>query len=278
LPPPDCKPTMDTMNFIRAHLVGGPREWDYTPEQLLQILNAVKEVFKTQPILLRIYAPIKICGDLHGQYNDLLQIFQNCGWPYNTRYLFLGDYIDRGTCSLEVITLLFACKIAFPNDVYLLRGNHEIPQTNKTYGFWTELRVRYPNKYTGLYDAFSAVFAEMPLAAVINDSMLAVHGGIAPALKSLKSISAIRRPIEDPAGLAEDLLWSDPDERTKGFAKNNERGCAYLFGEDAVREACDRLGIKTIVRAHQMIEKGYQFFAKGKVITLFSAPGYDATY
>ncbi|GMT27494.1 hypothetical protein PFISCL1PPCAC_18791, partial [Pristionchus fissidentatus] len=269
--------TMDIMAFVRAHLVAGPREWDYTPEQLLEIHMNVKEVFKSQPTLLHVYAPIKICGDIHGQYNDLLHIFQNCGWPYLTRYLFLGDYIDRGTCSLEVITLLFACKIAFPNDVYLLRGNHEIPSTNKSYGFWTDLRIRYPNRFPAIYESFSSVFALMPLAAVVNDSILALHGGIAPKLNSLKDIADIKRPLLEPAGLAEDILWSDPCE-DKGFAKNVDRGCSFTFGEDVVAEKCDKLGIKTIVRAHQQIEKGYQFFAKGRVITLFSAPGYDAVY
>ncbi|KAJ1365454.1 hypothetical protein KIN20_025759 [Parelaphostrongylus tenuis] len=240
------------------------------------ILERAMEAMKSSPILLEVRCPVNICGDIHGQYGDLMRIFNACGLPFKQRYLFLGDYVDRGRHSLEVILLLLALRIQFPRKVYLLRGNHELSNINRVYGFNAEIRQRYRNlaESKALYDHFNEVFAQMPLAAIVSGRILCMHGGLSPNLNSLDDIRKLQRPLRVVRGLAQDLLWADPETGTKGFQQNKIRAVSHIFGEDMVRDKCKQLNIDLIIRAHQVVEFGYAFFCGRSLITVFSAARY----
>lgn len=211
------------------------------PAQLRALCSAAQDVFMARPMLLRIPAPVQVCGDVHGQFFDLLRIFELGGAPAPDRpYLFLGDYVDRGKQSIETIALLFALKVKFPDAVHLLRGNHEAAAINKLYGFFDECKRRYNVK---LWKSFVDAFNCMPVAAIVDGRIFCAHGGISPELcvpGSLAAIEALRRPTDVPdAGLLCDLLWSDPDRSVAEWAEN-DRGVSWTFGVDALHTSSGR--------------------------------------
>ena len=244
--------------------------------QILTLLDNMICVFKNEPNLLRVEAPVMICGDIHGQYHDLIRVFEMNGYPPLTKYLFLGDYVDRGKYSLETICLLFVLKLKFPEHVYLLRGNHEDESLNRAYGFYDECKRKYNVK---VFKLFTEVFKWLPISACVSDKILCMHGGISPDLHYIEDINSISRNIPIPDdGLLCDLLWSDPDKNVTGFAVNDDRGVGYTFGKDAVKALVERNGLDLICRAHQVVEDGYEFFANKKLVTIFSAPNYDNSF
>jgi len=235
------------------------------------LIETAREIFISQPVLLDLEAPLKIVGDIHGQYYDLLRLFEYGGFPPEANYLFLGDYVDRGPHGLETICLLLAYKIKYPENFFMLRGNHESAAINRIYGFYEECRERYNLK---IWKAFNDCFNCLPLGAIIEDKILCIHGGLSPDLKNLEQIRRIVRPTEIPdGGLLCDLLWADPDAETTGWSEN-DRGVSFTFGGDVVENFLKRHEFDLIVRAHQVVEDGYEFFAKRKLVTVFSAPNY----
>lgn len=166
-----------------------------TEHEIRQICLSSKEVFLSQPNLLELEAPIKICGDIHGQYSDLLRLFEYGGFPPEANYLFLGDYVDRGKQSMETICLLLAYKIKYPENFFLLRGNHECASINRIYGFYDECKRRYNIR---LWKTFTECFNCLPVAAVVDEKILCMHGGISPELKNLDQIKKVPRPIDVP--------------------------------------------------------------------------------
>lgn len=242
---------------------------------VLTICNFMKEVFANENVLLKLSAPITIAGDTHGQFTDLLRLFEVGGYPPSTTYLFLGDYVDRGKFSVESICLLFALKIRYPENIFLLRGNHEDASLNRVYGFYDECKRKYNVK---VWKTFVDVFNWMPISAIIDGKILCMHGGLSPDLHNVAQIETIQRPCKIPdSGIMCDLLWSDPEKGIIGW-KPNDRGISYIFGEDTVKAFLDRNNLDLICRAHQVVEDGYEFFANRGLITLFSAPNYDSTY
>ncbi|KTG47938.1 hypothetical protein cypCar_00000367 [Cyprinus carpio] len=230
-----------------------------------------REIFLSQPILLELEAPLKICGDIHGQYTDLLRLFEYGGFPPEANYLFLGDYVDRGKQSLETICLLLAYKIKYPENFFLLRGNHECASINRIYGFYDECKRRFNIK---LWKTFTDCFNCLPIAAIIDEKIFCCHGGLSPDLQSMEQIRRIMRPTDVPdTGLLCDLLWSDPDKDVQGWGEN-DRGVSFTFGADVVSKFLNRHDLDLICRAHQVVEDGYEFFAKRQLVTLFSAPNY----
>jgi len=235
------------------------------------LCRKAREIFISQPILLELAAPIKICGDVHGQYTDLIRLFNYGGFPPEANYLFLGDYVDRGKQSLETICLLLAYKIKYPENFFLLRGNHECASINRIYGFYDECKRRYNVK---LWRVFTDCFNCLPIAALIDEKILCMHGGLSPDLKTMEQIRRIVRPTDVPdTGLICDLLWSDPDQDVTGWGES-DRGVSYTFGSDIVSNFLKKQEMDLICRAHQVVEDGYQFFAKRQLVTLFSAPNY----
>lgn len=230
-----------------------------------------REIFLSQPILLELEAPLKICGDIHGQYYDLLRLFEYGGFPPESNYLFLGDYVDRGKQSLETICLLLAYKIKYPENFFLLRGNHECASINRIYGFYDECKRRYNIK---LWKTFTDCFNCLPVAAILDEKIFCCHGGLSPDLQSMEQIRRIMRPTDVPdQGLLCDLLWSDPDKEVTGWGEN-DRGVSYTFGPDIVAKFLHKHDFDLICRAHQVVEDGYEFYAKRQLVTLFSAPNY----
>jgi len=239
--------------------------------EILFLCDQAKKIFMKQPMLLKVEAPVKICGDIHGQFRDLLNLFDFGGFPPSVEYLFLGDYVDRGKQSLETICLLFAYKIKYPGKIHLLRGNHESASINKIYGFFDECKRRYNIKVWKFFiDAFNC----LPISAIVGERILCMHGGISPKLRSVAQIENIQRPTDIPdEGLLCDLLWSDPESNLKGWGAN-DRGVSITFGSDVVKNFLESADLDLICRAHQVVEEGYEFFADKHLVTVFSAPNY----
>lgn len=248
------------------------RQAQVTEAEVRQLCQVSKDILLNQPNLLELEAPIKICGDIHGQYSDLLRLFEYGGYPPQAKYLFLGDYVDRGKQSIETICLLLSYKIKFPENIFLLRGNHECASINKIYGFYDECKRRYNVR---IWKAFIECFNCLPVAALIDEKILCMHGGLSPDLKDLRQIrDDIMRPLDVPDhGLLCDLLWADPDKDIEGWGEN-DRGVSYTFGADKVTEFLQKHDLDLICRAHQVVEDGYEFFAKRQLVTIFSAPNY----
>eukprot|EP00199_Chlamydomonas_sp_CCMP681_P002063 CAMPEP_0119104540 /NCGR_PEP_ID=MMETSP1180-20130426/2729_1 /TAXON_ID=3052 ORGANISM="Chlamydomonas cf sp, Strain CCMP681" /NCGR_SAMPLE_ID=MMETSP1180 /ASSEMBLY_ACC=CAM_ASM_000741 /LENGTH=400 /DNA_ID=CAMNT_0007089335 /DNA_START=134 /DNA_END=1337 /DNA_ORIENTATION=- len=250
---------------------GRGRQVQLAETDIRMLCLTAKEIFMSQPNLLELEAPIKICGDIHGQYSDLLRLFEYGGFPPEANYLFLGDYVDRGKHSLETICLLLAFKIKYPENFFLLRGNHECASINRIYGFYDECKRRYNIR---LWRTFTDCFNCLPVAALIDEKILCMHGGLSPELKSLEQIKRIARPTDVPdSGLLCDLLWADPDKDIQGWGEN-DRGVSYTFGPDCVTEFLQKHDLDLVCRAHQVVEEGYEFFAKRQLVTIFSAPNY----
>ncbi|KAF4670898.1 Serine/threonine-protein phosphatase PP1-gamma catalytic subunit [Perkinsus olseni] len=242
-----------------------------TDGEIRALCNKSRQIFLEQPNLLELEAPIKICGDVHGQYYDLLRLFEYGGFPPEANYLFLGDYVDRGKQSLETICLLLAYKIKYPENFFLLRGNHECASINRIYGFYDECKRRYNIK---LWKTFTDCFNCLPVAAIVDEKIFCMHGGLSPELNSMDQIKRILRPTDVPdTGLLCDLLWSDPEQDISGWGEN-DRGVSFTFGADIVQACLRKHDLDLICRAHQVVEDGYEFFAKRQLVTLFSAPNY----
>lgn len=226
--------------------------------------------FMSQPMFLELEPPIKIVGDIHGQYYDLLRLFEYGGYPPDANYLFLGDYVDRGKQSIESICLLLAYKIKYTENFFILRGNHECASINRIYGFYDECKRRYSPR---LWKRFTDCFNCLPVAGIVADKIFCMHGGLSPELKSFDQIKKLARPTGVPdTGLLCDLLWADP-EQIVGWGES-DRGVSYIFGPDVVDSFCKRFSIDLICRAHQVVEDGYEFFAGRRLVTIFSAPNY----
>lgn len=268
--------TFDVDNIIEQLLkVRGSKpgkEVNLPENTIKELISRVQKILMSQPMLLRLEAPIKICGDIHGQYFDLLRLFEYGGFPPESKYLFLGDYVDRGKQSIETICLLFAYKVKYPDNFFILRGNHETDSINRLYGFYDECKRRYSVK---LWKIFSDCFNCLPVSALISDRILCMHGGLSPSLQSVDDISSIERPCVVPEeGLLCDILWSDPDRNLDQGWAMNDRGVSFTFSETVVEQFLENLELDLICRAHQVVEDGYDFFADRGLVTIFSAPNY----
>eukprot|EP00792_Barthelona_sp_PAP020_P005602 TRINITY_DN2723_c0_g2_i1.p1 TRINITY_DN2723_c0_g2~~TRINITY_DN2723_c0_g2_i1.p1 ORF type:complete len:339 (+),score=52.71 TRINITY_DN2723_c0_g2_i1:49-1017(+) len=268
--------TLDEMisKLISIRHKDGNNTVDITEQEIKALIEESRVIFQQQPTLLRIAPPLFICGDLHGQYSDLLRIFDYGGYPPDANYLFLGDYVDRGPQSLEVICLLLAYKIKYPENFFILRGNHESQGINRMYGFYDELKRRFKNGHK-LWRSFGQLFNFLPIAATVDDRIFCVHGGIGPDVHSLDQIAKISRPRELPSeGLLCDLVWADPDESIDEFGPSN-RGISVSFGKKAIDRFLHNNDLDLICRAHQVRERGYDFYkGERKLVTIFSASNY----
>uniref|UniRef100_A0A8R1E432 Serine/threonine-protein phosphatase n=1 Tax=Caenorhabditis japonica TaxID=281687 RepID=A0A8R1E432_CAEJA len=245
-------------------------------EKLCGLLSSASQIFKQQGSMLEIEAPVKICGDVHGQFSDVLRLFDRGGFPPLVNYLFLGDYVDRGPQSLETVSLFMAYKVKFPGNFFLLRGNHECGAINRVYGFLDEVQRKYGSKFgTVMWNNFQAVFAWMPYTALVSGKILCMHGGISKRMSSLNQLRNLKRPILDipNPSLEIDILWADPDNLVRGFDEST-RGVGMVFGDEALQDTMEKLGVDLIARAHQVVQDGYEFFHKKRLVTIFSAPHY----
>jgi len=246
-----------------------------TEIELKYLINTSKKILIEQPTFLELETPITVCGDIHGQYPDLLRLFDLGGYPPDTNYLFLGDYVDRGAQSIETISLLLAYKIKYEENFFILRGNHECASINRMYGFYDECKRRYNIK---IWKNFVDLFNCLPIAACIDDKIFLVHGGLSPELKNIDDIKKIMRPTDVPEeGLLCDLLWSDPENSTKDWGEN-DRGVSVTFNVKVLEKFLEKNDLDLLCRAHQVVEEGYEFFGDKKLVTVFSAPNYCGEY
>ena len=265
----NVEPIIEKLLAVRGNKPG--KQVDLKEEEIKFLIDKSLAIIKEQKMLVELEAPLHVCGDIHGQYYDLLRIFEHCGYPDDYNYLFLGDYVDRGKQSLETVCLLLCYKIKYPDKVTLLRGNHESSVTNRIYGFYDECKRRYNVK---LWKNFTELFNYLPVAALIDDKILCMHGGLSPDLNSIQNIQEISRPTDIPdTGLLCDLLWSDPDKEAVDYDEN-DRGVSVIFGEKVVTDFNKKNDLDLIIRAHQVVDEGYEFFANRQLITIFSAPNY----
>ena len=251
----------------------------------LQIVQMAQALFRREPNLVELQDPVTIVGDIHGQYYDMLKLLDLGGNPERTKYVFLGDYVDRGSFSLEVVMVLFSIKINYPSTVFLLRGNHECRQLTTFFSFRKECLYKHDLE---LYDRCMECFDCMPLACIVDGKFLTVHGGIGPDINTLADINAINRFQEPPKlGSYCDILWADPLEtegRTQPFRTNDVRGCSYFFTKEAVVSFLKRNDILSVIRAHEAQLDGFKMYNwNGEedfpaVITVFSAPNYCDVY
>ncbi|KAJ7071049.1 phosphoprotein phosphatase PPZ [Mycena amicta] len=216
--------------------------------EITAICLAAREIFLNQPTLVELSPPVKIVGDVHGQYSDLIRLFEMCGFPPAANYLFLGDY-----------------------NFFLLRGNHECANVTRVYGFYDECKRRCNIK---TWKTFIDVFNCLPIAAIVASKIFCVHGGLSPSLHSMDDIKRIQRPTDVPDyGLLNDLLWSDPSDTALDW-EDNERGVSYCFGKGIINDFLVRYDIDLICRAHMVVEDGYEFWNDRTLVTVFSAPNY----
>lgn len=274
------------LEFLKDHFY---REGRLSNDQAIRIVEAGTRILEQEPTLLEVDAPITICGDVHGQFFDLLKLFEVGGTPGpGTRYLFLGDYVDRGYFSVECVVYLWSLKIHYPDSIYLLRGNHECRHLTEYFTFKLECVHKYG---VDLYEACLASFCALPLAAIMNRQFLCVHGGLSPELHTLDDLRRIDRFREPPThGIMCDLLWADPCEdfgAEKGnehFVHNSVRGCSFFYSYHAACAFLEANGLLSIIRAHEAQDAGYRMYRKTKstgfpsVMTIFSAPNYLDAY
>ena len=239
--------------------------------EITAICSAARELFLSQPALLELSPPVKIVGDVHGQYTDLIRLFEMCGFPPNSNFLFLGDYVDRGKQSLETILLLLCYKLRYPENFFLLRGNHECANVTRVYGFYDECKRRCNVK---VWKTFIDTFNVLPIASIVAGKIFCVHGGLSPSLSHMDDIRNIARPTDVPDyGLLNDLLWSDPADMEADW-EANERGVSYCFGKKVIMEFLQKHDFDLVCRAHMVVEDGYEFFNERVLVTVFSAPNY----
>lgn len=239
--------------------------------EIALICQTAREIFLAQPIVLDLLPPVKIVGDVHGQYGDLIRMFDMCGFPPSSNFLFLGDYVDRGKQSLETILLLLCYKIKYPENFFLLRGNHECANVTRVYGFYDECKRRCNIK---TWKIFIDTFNTLPIAAIVAQKIFCVHGGLSPSLNNMNELRSIQRPTDVPDyGLLNDILWSDPAD-TENEWEDNERGVSYCFNKVAINKFLAKFGFDLVCRAHIVVEDGYEFFNDRTLVTVFSAPNY----
>ncbi|EPS37659.1 hypothetical protein H072_8668 [Dactylellina haptotyla CBS 200.50] len=221
---------------------------------------------------------LTICGDTHGQYFDLLEIFNKNGYPSEKHaYLFNGDFVDRGSWSTEIALLLFAYKWLYPKGFFINRGNHEADQMNKVYGFEGECKAKYSER---VYKLFSETFSALPLAHLIGEKYLVLHGGLFSddkyTLDDIRKLDrhAQRQPGNE--GLMMEMLWTDP--QTEPGRGPSKRGVGLQFGPDVTKRFCEKNGLEAVIRSHEVRMGGYEQEHDGRCITVFSAPNYcDST-
>ena len=248
------------------------QELNIKEDECNYVIDKAYGILEKEESLLKISAPLYICGDIHGQYYDLLRVFDILNYPPQSTFLFLGDYVDRGKQSLECLLLLLCLKIKYPDKIFLLRGNHECEALNKMYGFFDECKRRLSIK---CFKKIITLFNIMPISALINENILCMHGGLSKDLQNIEQINKILRPTDIPnEGLLCDILWSDPNESLNEDFGSNERNISVTFSKDVVKNFLEKNNLDLICRAHQVVEEGFEFFADMKLVTIFTAPNY----
>ena len=242
-----------------------------TEPEIKILVSKAKEVLSKEDNVQAVSAPVTICGDVHGQFHDLLELFKIGGNCPDTNYLFMGDYVDRGYHSIETLCLLLLLKIRYPTRIYLTRGNHESTEITQLYGFYDECVQKFGN--ANVWKMFTELFNYLPISAIVENKIFCLHGGLSPDIETIDEIRRLDRRRDVPSsGAMCDLLWSDPEERM-GWGVS-PRGAGYIFGSKKKKKFTQRNNLMMVNRAHQLVMKGYNWSHEKLVCTLFSAPNY----
>jgi serine/threonine-protein phosphatase 6 catalytic subunit len=241
-------------------------------KDLKKLCIHVKNLLMEESNVVFVQSPVTVCGDIHGQFYDLLELFKTGGEVPDTNYIFMGDFVDRGHNSVETFQFLLCLKARYPDCITLLRGNHESRQITQVYGFYEECVRKYGNANPWKYCV--EVFDYLNLAALIDNKVFCVHGGLSPILRTIDQIQVLERLQEIPhQGAYCDLMWSDPED-IAGWAVS-PRGAGYLFGYMATNEFVYNNEIELVCRAHQLVMEGYKYhFPDKNLVTVWSAPNY----
>ena len=272
------------------------------PFKKAQVIELAKEcynVMRKQPAIVSVRLPVKIFGNLYGGFTDLMRFFDVWKAPTSDSsggdiesfaYIFLGNYVDRGTRSLETICLLFALKVKYPDQIHLIRGSHEDRSINALYGFGEECKLRFQediNDSNSIFNNINNVFSWMPLAALVEDKILCVHGGIGPHFTKLESLFKIKRPIDlhqetlnEHSRMLFDVLWSDPKESDHGYKPNSQRNNENMicYGADKVTQFLATNKLEMIIRSHEIPLEGIKMFNNSQLITINSCTNYCGTH
>jgi serine/threonine-protein phosphatase 6 catalytic subunit len=243
------------------------------PERELRILcEKVKEILIEESNVQPVKAPVTICGDIHGQFHDLLELFNKGGEIPQSRYIFMGDFVDRGFNSVETFQLLLCLKLKYPAHITLLRGNHETRQITTVYGFYDETIRKYGNANPWKY--CTEVFDYLGIGAIVEGKIFCIHGGLSPEIKTIDQVRLIDRRMEIPhEGPFCDLMWSDPEDIETWAV--SPRGAGWLFGSKVTSEFNHINDINLIARAHQLVMDGFKYwFRDQNLVTVWSAPNY----
>jgi len=248
------------------------KDCKYLPEMhLKKLCDIVSAILLEESNVQPVSTPVTICGDIHGQFYDLEELFRTGGQIPDTNYIFLGDFVDRGYYSLETFTRLLTLKAKYPQKITLLRGNHESRQITQVYGFYDECLTKYGNVNAWKYCC--NVFDLLTVAALIDEKILCVHGGLSPDIKTVDQIRCLERNQEIPhKGAFCDLVWSDPED-VDGWSQS-PRGAGFLFGAKVTHDFMRINGLSLICRAHQLVHEGYKYMFDEKLVTVWSAPNY----
>lgn len=296
VPPPNWEPIAHSAIFddngkprpdvIKAHF---EREGLLSESDALDIIMHCALIWKNEPNVVHLDDPVVVCGDIHGQFYDLLTLLEVGGDPAHQNYVFLGDYVDRGCFGMEVILLLMSYKILFPRTLVMLRGNHESRHLTSYFNFKIEVMYKYS---LAVYNSIMSAFDCLPLACVVSNKFFCVHGGLSQELLHIRDIDAIHRFREPPSsGSMCDMLWADPmhDDREMNtlkeqlFVPNTTRGCSYVYSHEAACRFLEANQLVAIIRGHEAQGEGYLLYRHSQnsfpaIICVFSAPNYCDTY
>lgn len=242
-----------------------------TEQEFLHLTRIVCDILIEENNVLPVPTPVTVCGDIHGQFYDVLELFSKGGHCPDTAYIFMGDFVDRGHHSVETISLLLLYKALFPHRMTLIRGNHESRAVTRSYGFYDEILRKYGS--ANCWRHATDLFDLLPISAVIDGKIFCVHGGLSPEVSHIDHLRLVDRNCEIPtAGAFCDIMWSDPDD--VGTWAVSPRGAGWLFGDQVVREFNHLNGIELICRAHQLVNEGHKYHFDGSLVTVWSAPNY----
>ena len=239
------------------------------------LIEKSKEILSQEKNVQDVPCPVTVCGDIHGQFYDLLELFRIGGRVPHTNYVFMGNYVNNGYYSIESLSLLLCLKVRYPKRIYLTRGNHECREMTQIYGFYDECIRKYGSPEIWIY--FTDLFDCLPLTVLVEEKIFCLHGGLSPSLKTLDEIRLIDRFQEiRPEAEMPYLLWDRPDECV-GFIPEL-KGCGYTFGENISREFCRVNNLDIISRGEDINPHGYAWTHNNILCTIFSAPNYRYKY
>lgn len=263
--------TVEAVTDLDRQLEKLYRKENLSEPDIIALCNKAREILSKESNVQAVPAPVTICGDIHGQFHDLIELLRIGGKIPDTNYLFMGDYVDRGYFSLETVSLLVALKVRHKERITILRGNHESRQITQVYGFYDECLRKYGN--ANVWKAFTDLFDYLPMTALVEEKIFALHGGLSPSIDTLDHARALDRVQEVPhEGPMCDLVWSDPDDRC-GWGIS-PRGAGYTFGQDITETFNHTNNLEMVTRAHQLVMDGYSFAHNKGIVTIFSAPNY----